>query len=590
MQSQPPNPFQLAARLLIPSATIGDFGTPGELAAAINPTTVQTPALSMIDDALVDVDRAIEVMVQRQARAAALVSVGMGKEEATERAALEVPSTGTDRLLISMPPQEGKSTRVTHYGVLWLLRRHPHLRVVIISYGDSIARRWSYNIRSDIAAHDGTRGAIDLGLRISRDSRAASHWALQSPARGNVDAIGLYGSITGLPVELLVIDDPVKDFRAADSMALSEQAWQTYMAVAHPRLAPGGQVIVVLTRWHENDLGGRLLQKQEEDRRAGLEHYDTWRVINVPAQADHDPATGATDPLDREPGEFMLSARGRTRAQWEAVKAATSPRIWTALYQGRPSPERGDVFHRGWWRRYDSPLWRVEADGSYRVRSYEGGQLVQSWDMTFKDSAGTDYVVGQVWFAKGGVAWLLDQVRGRMDFPTTQQAVVRLSAKWPQAALKLVESTANGPAVIASLRTQVSGLVPVTPVGGKPARARAVSPFVEAGDVVMPTADVALFDVEELILEATLFPNGAHDDQVDALTQALDRVLLMPAKGVGWANWEQQQIDLSRSRCQGTPDGIHRYRNDHCLYCGQRQQEEPFEDASDGAHRDGIPA
>lgn len=546
-RSPRPNPFALAADLLRPQAERLEYATPGELARAINPQTIQTPALEQIDHALVD-----------------------------------VADGACNRLIISMPPQEGKSSRVTHYGVLWMLRRNPNLRVVVISYGADIARRWSYLIRAEISAHNGADGSVDLGLRVSQDSRAAGHWTLAGPARGSVDAMGLYGSITGMPVDLLVIDDPVKDFRAADSLLLSEQAWQTYMSVARPRLAPGAPVIVILTRWHENDLAGRLLQKQADDEAAGVEHFDRWRVLNIPAQADYDPQRGQSDPLGRLPGEFMVSARGRTNVQWEATKSATAPRIWTALYQGRPSPDRGDILERQWWRRYETPVWLVRPDGSHRIEEAEAGQLIQSWDMAFKGVNTSDFVVGQVWLAKAGRAWLVDQVRGRMDFTTTLTAVERLTEKWPQAALKLIEDKANGPAVMSALRSKVSGMVGVNPVGGKPARARGVSPFIESGDVLLPASDIALFDVEGLIEEATAFPNAAHDDQVDAMSQALERLLLSAASGAGFAAWEQQQIDQALSRCQSAPDGRHMRRGGYCLYCGER--EEPS--ASPGESRD----
>ncbi|MBU6428717.1 MAG: terminase, partial [Cyanobacteria bacterium REEB65] len=287
--------FAYAADQLDP-ARRDDYATPGELAKALNAETVQTPALSLIDTAIAD--------------------VGAGR---------------CNRLIVSVAPQEGKSERVTHYGVLWLLRRNHNLRIGIVSYGEDIARRFSYLVRADVTTFDGTDGTIDLGLRLRGDSTAAGDWNLAPPARGGVKAVGIGGGLTGRPLDLLVIDDPVKDYRAADSILLSEIAWQWWMSVARPRLAPNAPVIIILTRWHERDLAGRAIDKEAEDRAAGLEHFDRWRVINIPAQADHDPERGQTDLLARQPGEFLVSARGRTQAQWEATKAATAPRIWTAL-------------------------------------------------------------------------------------------------------------------------------------------------------------------------------------------------------------------------------------------------------------------
>ena len=480
-----------------------DFATPGELAKALDPTTVQTPALDLLDAALLD--------------------VAEGRE---------------NRLIISMPPQEGKSERTTHYGALWMLHRNPNLRLAIVSYGDEVARQFSYKIRNDISSNDGTEGTVDLDLRLQRDSKASSRWLLQRPAKGSVYAIGIGGQLTGRPVDVLFIDDPVKDFRMADSMLQSQQAWDWWQSVARTRLAPNAPVILILTRWHEADLAGRLLAKQAEDEASGLEHFDRWKVINIPALADHDPEKGETDPLGREPGEFMESARGRTRAQWEATKAATAPRIWSALYQGKPSPESGDVWQRPWWRRYQTMLWTADGLG-YRV---ECDEMIMSWDFTFKDTKSSDYVVGQVWARRGADTFLLDQVRRRLSFTDSVTALQTMRTRWPQARAILIEDKANGPAVISMLRSKVPGLIPVEPDGSKYARANAVAPYIQSGNVHLPAAEVALFDVEELIEEAAAFPNGAHDDMVDATSQALSRLYIDGQGAAAWLAYMDRRI------------------------------------------------
>ena len=149
--------------------------------------------------------------------------------------------------------------------------------------------------------------------------------------------------------------------------------------------------------------------------------------------------------------------------------------------------------------------------------------MIQSWDMAFKDNAGSDFVVGQVWGAKGSDRFLLDQTRARLDMPATKEAVRLLSERWPRAGAKLVEDKANGPAVIQELRHQLPGLIEVKPEGGKVARAHAVSPMVEAGNIYLPHPMLVSW-VEALLEEMAAFPNGRHDDQVDAMTQALNRL------------------------------------------------------------------
>jgi predicted phage terminase large subunit-like protein len=275
-----------------------------------------------------------------------------------------------------------------------------------------------------------------------------------------------------------------------------------------------------MTRWHEADLFGRMIAKQKEDESAGLAHYDKWTVVNIPAQAEDE-----DDILGRAPGEFMVSARGQTVEQWEATKAATSPRFWTALYQGRPSPETGAIWLKEWWRRYDVPLWSQRSDGTFRLDGYE---VTQSWDCAFRDTKSSDYVVGQVWAKRGADSYLVYQVHRRLSFTETLDAVRHTKWLFPQTRKIIIEGKANGDAVIDSLKHEIPGIVVFEPGrDSKEGRATAVSPYIRAGNVHLPTTRVASmapeisFDVEAFILEATSFPNAAHDDQIDAASMYL---------------------------------------------------------------------
>lgn len=461
-----------AARAAFNTCGTETFATPGALAKALDPRTVQTPALQLIDEALVD-----------------------------------VADGADDRLMISLAPQEGKSQRTSRRFPLWMLQRKPGMRVAIVSYAHNVARRWGRAIRDDIRQH-GDR----LGLAVHPGSAAAHEWQLAGHD-GGVYCVGIEGSLTSRPVDLLIIDDPYKDGKQADSPAWQETVQNFWTEVAIPRLGPGVAVVIIQTRWRFDDLSGWLAEREDGTR---------WRVLNIPAQADHRPELGETDPLGREPGEFMASARGRTVEQWERRKLEMGTRAWTALCQGKPSPGEGLVFNRGWWRYFEQPQW-VEDDGVCHALSFD--EIIQSWDMAFKDTDGADFVVGQVWGRRGSKAFLLDQVRGRMSFVDTCLKVRALSARWPQASAKLIEDKANGTAVINQLQATVGGLIPVQPDGSKIARASAVSPFVEAGDVWLPAAEVRAW-VDGFVDECAAFPLSSHDDQVDAASQALNRLLL----------------------------------------------------------------
>lgn len=469
------SPFEYAARQFEPErAEARRWETPGILAHDFEPRTVQTPALDLIDAELV-----------------------------------RLADTPDGRLIISMPPQEGKSSRVGKWFPAWTLKHKPDTRIVAASYGQALARRNGRAIR-DVITYNPT-----LGMRIREDVSAQHEWQLEGH-EGGVYAVGIGGALTGRPADLAIIDDPIKDRKEAESAAFRQHVWDWWTDVVATRLAPGAPVVLILTRWHDDDLAARLL---------AAEDGHLWRVLNIPAQADHDPAKGETDPLGRQPGEFLASARGRTVAQWEAIKVRSGARTWASLYQGRPSPAIGDLFHREWWKQYDSPMWTVRNDGAHLAIGAD--EVITSWDMAFKASDTSDYVCGQVWGRWGMRAYLLDQVHERLSFVETTKAARNLRAKWPQSTRTFVEDKANGPAVINALSRTVPGLIPVEPDGSKYARASAIAPFAEAGQIFLPAPELAPW-VGDFVEEHAAFPNGRHDDQVDTHTQAINRLLLSP--------------------------------------------------------------
>jgi predicted phage terminase large subunit-like protein len=464
--------LDMIATALAPELRAQPWKTPGEMAQALDRSTVQTPALHLIDQLLV-----------------------------------KVANGECERAIIELAPQEGKSERGSRRFPLWVLHGNPNLRIGIVSYGHDVARRWGRRIRDDLRAHP------ELGLTLAQSSQRQDEFELLG-YNGGVVCVGIEGSLTSRPVDLLIIDDPYKDAKQADSKAWKQTVEDFWREVALPRLAPGAPVVLIQTRWREDDLAGWLEAEG-----------DDWTVLRIPAQAEHDPSKGETDILGREPGEYLESARRRTRADWEKKKREVGSRAWNALYQGRPSPAEGSILKRGWWRQYDTPQWIVRDDGAHVVTGFD--DLMISWDLTFKNTEGTDFVAGQVWARRGADAFLLDQVHGRMDFVETLAAFRQLAARWPQAVLKLVEDKANGPAVISSLSRIVPGIVPEEPQGGKEARAAAVSPLIEAGNVWLPSPELAPW-VGGFIDEAAGFPTAAHDDQVDAMSQALNRLILQP--------------------------------------------------------------
>ena len=407
------------------------------------------------------------------------------------RKLVDVAAGRIKRLMVFMPPRHGKSELVSRYFPAWYLGVFPDKRIILASYEADFAASWGRKARDLLEEY----GPSLFGVTVSRASSAASRWDIEGKDGGMVTA-GVRGPITGKGANVAIIDDPVKNDQEAMSQTYRDATWDWYRATFSTRIQEDGAIILVMTRWHEDDLAGRLLNAQEEGG-------DKWEIVNLPAIAEEG------DSLGRSPGEALCPGLF-TKETLESTKTRLGSYWWNALYQQRPSPAEGGIFKRNWWQ-------------YYRKAPDKFDEILQSWDMSFKDTKTADYVVGQVWGRKGADKYLLDQVRDRMDFPATVQAVRSLSAKWPQVRVKLVEDKANGPAVIATLKREINGLIPVEPQGGKVVRAWAVSPEVEAGNVYIPDPSIARW-VHDFVEECSAFPNGAHDDQVDSMTQALMRL------------------------------------------------------------------
>lgn len=327
--------------------TIHDYPTPGALAQALDPNVKQTPALQLIDTRIVDTIRR------------------------------------GGRLIISIPPQEGKSQRVAVWTPIWELVRHPNARIVVASYAESLARRNAMAARSIIRNH-GT-GATDtttglpapdrLGIGLKRGEQMATRWTLEGYT-GGYYATGVGGSLTGQAADLLIIDDPLKNMVEADSAREREKVWEWWTSVALTRLAPGAAVIIIMTRWHEDDLAGRLITQDAE------REQKQWEVLNIPAISE----PGVPDALNRAPGEAMESARGRTLTEFETIRGSVGARTWTALYQGQPTPSEGGLFVRE-----DLNQWRgepparptgvlVSVDPADTGTGDEAGLITLGWD------------------------------------------------------------------------------------------------------------------------------------------------------------------------------------------------------------------
>ena len=288
------------------------FPSPGYLAKFLQPDTIQTPLMAALDKVLLQAD------------------AGMAR-----------------RWLISCPPQEGKTNRVPFVGSLWLLVRDPSRRIAVASYEQQLAARSGLAVRQSIEAYGGgykgDRASAEqddeLGLLLDPDNAKQANWSLADvPGRrnGGIVSVGVGSAFTGRAVDVLIVDDPVKDAKAADSPEQRKISHDWYQAVGETRLAGNPIVIIIQTRWHEDDLMGWLIAKDDE------EPTPRWSRLIVPAIAGQD------DPLGRERGEFLVSARGRTPEDWAQIRKNVGERWWAALYMCAPAPLEGGVFQHEW--------------------------------------------------------------------------------------------------------------------------------------------------------------------------------------------------------------------------------------------------
>jgi predicted phage terminase large subunit-like protein len=338
---------------------------------------------------------------------------------------------------------------------------------------------------------------------------------------------------TGERGDYVVVDDPHSvDQAQSDGERVAAVDWWNGVMSTRLNDPSAGHKIVVQQRLHEADLTGDLL------RRGGYGH------LCLPAEFEPDRRCQTlidwTDPRTTT-GELLWPQKIDSGAL-EDLKMTLGSYRYAGQYQQRPAPVDGGMLKKQWWQYWQPrganlpPVPVKMPDGSIEQRKAVDlptrfDTQIQTWDMAFKDTKNADFVVGQIHAAHGADRYLLDQMRDRLDLPATLLAVRRLSARWPEAHLKLVEDKANGPAVIQSLRHEIAGFVEVRPEGGKVSRAAGASPQLESGNWYLPHPILAPW-VEAFIGECAAFPNGANDDQVDAWSQGAKRLLNVTPKPV----------------------------------------------------------
>lgn len=449
---------------------------------------------------------------------------------------LETPCTNgvMDILLLSVPPQHGKSTTVTETLPSWFLAKHPEDAVIIAGYEGTFAEGFSRRNRDKFNEY-----AEDIfGVKPNPNVQGVALW--ETELGGKCRAAGLKAGITGYPAELFIIDDPIKNKEQAQSDTMLAKIHDEMAPSVQTRIHPGGKLIVIQTRWVENDCIGWIQEHW---------HDYIWADINIPCECED----AATDPLGRQPGEAImgehmgdldLPQKIRKDNTWlkgakQLVIAADGTYTWNALYQGHPTAENGNLFAKDSWQYYRL----ADLGDNLSTRVPERAQfdyLQLSVDATFKQTETSDKVAIELWGIRDNDAWLVRLVNKRMGFTATVSKIQQILKEWPGIDELVIEDKANGSAIIDTLQYTegVPPIVGVNPLGGKFSRAQAVSPFVaarrchirtdwtlqEAQDIE-PSGRILRQPHEEFIEQLAHFPYAKNDDMVDACSQALARII-----------------------------------------------------------------
>lgn len=394
------------------------------------------------------------------------------------------------RLIVNMPPRHTKSEFSSYLLPAWLMGRKPTLKIMQTTHTAELAFRFGRKVRNLMNSQE--YKAVFESVELRADSQAAGRW--ETSKGGEYFAAGVGGAVTGRGADLLIIDDPHSEQDALSPTAL-EHAYEWYTSGPRQRLQPGGAIVIVMTRWAENDLTGKLLRQQARDVLA-----DKWEIVEFPAlMPDTD------EPLWPEFWD---------KKDLLAVRGSLSVGKWQAQWQQNPTSDVSAILKREWWQ-----AWKPEEPPAV---SY----ILQSYDTAFSKQTTSDYSAITTWgvfFPQDGDPpniILMDAKRGRWDFPELRRIALEEYKYWDPECV-LIEAKASGMPLTQELRQMGIPVSNYSPSRGndKYTRVNSIAPLFESGLVWAPDSRWA----EEVIDECAAFPAGEHDDYVDTVTQALRR-------------------------------------------------------------------
>ena len=411
----------------------------------------------------------------------------------------KVENGQTVRLLISTPPQHGKSTVVTKTLPAWFVGRNPKKWAILTAYNADIAEEFSDNNRQIIKNHGGEIFGVETNTSQDNKTLFQVHKIGEKEVPSSdsgIMGVGIGGGITGHGASLIIVDDPYKNSTEAENPNTRASISRVFKdSVLTRARGKGNAIIIIHTRWHEDDLIGEL------------EKTGDWITINIPCRLDE----GVDKYLGRKVGETLCPELGFD-AEWSIrTEKALGKRVWNALYQGKPFVDGGNLINRSNIRFYDKATKPSVFD-----------EIMMSCDLSFggKKSNNDPACIG-VWGRVEANHYLLARVKSKMTFIETINCIRKLCIMFPQCRKKIIERKANGQATVEMLNREIGGFVEYDPKSTtKVERFNLVVPYFESGNVYFPCESIEP-NVEDDIQEMLRFPNGTHDDFVDMVSQYL---------------------------------------------------------------------
>ena len=435
--------------------------------------------------------------------------------EIIEQACLDVVARG-GRLIISVSVRHGKSEFTSKWFPAWYLATHPNNRVILAAHEADFAARWGRAAR-DILTEYG-----DLfGVSVSQASNAANRWDMAHPNSGSMVTVGVGGGPTGRGAELLIVDDPIRNFADAMSPRVRQSVKEWWTGTMVSRINPGGAAIVIMARWHEDDLAGFLLREEP----------DEWTEVRLPAIAD-DP----DDPMGRAVGEALWPEYFPVE-ELERRKASTSlslgEAVWLAQYQQRPTSPTGGMFPADRWGL--APVVHVE----WGIERW-----VRAWDLAATEGGG-DYTVGALLGrARDGRTVVADVVRGQWSAHDVRSLIAETARTDPRGTVVVLPQDPGqaGKAQAQQYAAMLAGhhvvLEPQT--GSKVVRATGWAAQQQAGNAVL----VAGPHRDALVAEHQAFDRGTHDDMVDACSSAFNHLVGATSQPVTSKRYTSSPVDV----------------------------------------------